>query len=230
MTSDEGTAKTTPRPDGSLGDKELGGNIPPADMEPIHPTVANLSRTGAKYHVDQTQSTRLRKMSNVLFAKIIEDTREKHKEAAINYVDLKASNDDYYNENIAHRDQTDKLVEASMSSLDKSSNTINDLYKGLNIITELLQEINNAVKDDSDYALKQDEELAAWAKSSTNMAWNIGSRLSGLERAQNHIQYSIVTPTLALTHILANVEGENATSTTTEEPLSHTKGRLKTQK
>ncbi|GJR00016.1 hypothetical protein Tco_0523000 [Tanacetum coccineum] len=74
------------------------------------------------------------------------------------------------------------------------------------------------------HALKQDEELAAWAKSSTNMAWNLGSRLSGLERDQNHIQSSIVTPTLALTHILANVEGENTTNTATEDLPSYTKG------
>ncbi|GJT02299.1 hypothetical protein Tco_0823468 [Tanacetum coccineum] len=33
-----------------------------------------------------------------------------------------------------------------------------------------------------------------------------------------------VTPTLALTHILANVEGENATNTASEEPPSHTEG------
>ncbi|GKB59560.1 hypothetical protein Tco_0915746, partial [Tanacetum coccineum] len=164
-----------------------------------------------------------------------------------------------------------------------SSNTISDLYKGLNIIIKLPKEIKNAVKDDSvinkkiieatksfanfstnindlqssmntlqAHALKQDEELAAWAKSSTNMAWNLGSRLLGLERAQNHIQSSMsspkedphsinpmmtemyevfkgqslgsVTPTLALTHILANVEGENATNTTTEEPPFHTEG------
>ncbi|GKG53289.1 hypothetical protein Tco_0552557, partial [Tanacetum coccineum] len=97
-------------------------------------------------------------------------------------------------------------------------------------ITELLKEINNAVKDDpvinkkistatesftkistnitkvlslvkgfnfSDlqssvdalraHALKQDKELAAWAKYSTNMAWTLGSRLSSLKRAQTHI-------------------------------------------
>ncbi|GJT17410.1 hypothetical protein Tco_0876116 [Tanacetum coccineum] len=143
----------------------------------------------------------------------------------INYDDLKASIDDYYDENITHIDQTDKLVEAFMSSLDKSSNTISDLYKGLNIIIKLLKEIKNAVKDDSvinkkiieatksfanfstnindlqsfvntlqAHALKQDEELAAWAKSSTNMAWNLGSRLLGLERAQNHIQSSMSSP------------------------------------
>nr|GEX90438.1 hypothetical protein [Tanacetum cinerariifolium] len=61
-------------------------------------------------------------MSNALFVKIIEEKWEKHEEAA-----------------------TGKLVEASMSSLDKSKNTISDLYKGLNIITELLKEIKNAV-------------------------------------------------------------------------------------
>ncbi|GJU57951.1 hypothetical protein Tco_1235717 [Tanacetum coccineum] len=112
----------------------------------------------------------LRKMSNALFTRIFKDNWEKHEEAVVNYADLKASIIDYYDENIAHRDHTDKLVEASMSSLDKSSNTISDLYKGLNIITELLKEIKNAIKDDSAHALKQDEELAAWAKSSTNMA------------------------------------------------------------
>ncbi|GKF58177.1 hypothetical protein Tco_0171714 [Tanacetum coccineum] len=59
-TSNEGTAKTTSRPEGSLRDKDSGGNIPPADMEPIHTPVADPSRTGAKYQVDETQSTRLR--------------------------------------------------------------------------------------------------------------------------------------------------------------------------
>ncbi|GJY51869.1 retrovirus-related pol polyprotein from transposon TNT 1-94, partial [Tanacetum coccineum] len=48
-TPDEGTTKTTTRPEGSLGDKDSGGNIPPADMEPIHTHVADLSGTGATY-------------------------------------------------------------------------------------------------------------------------------------------------------------------------------------
>ncbi|GKA35860.1 hypothetical protein Tco_0722351, partial [Tanacetum coccineum] len=60
MTFDEGTAKTTLRPEGSLRDKDSGGNIPPSDMEPIHPTIADLLWIGAKYQVDETQSTRLR--------------------------------------------------------------------------------------------------------------------------------------------------------------------------
>ncbi|GJY06491.1 hypothetical protein Tco_0373545 [Tanacetum coccineum] len=159
---------------------------------------------------------------------------EQHEEAAVSYADLKASIDQYYDENIAHRDQTEKLMEASMSSFDRSNTTISNLYKGLDVITHLLKDINNAVKDDpatnqkineatetfvrissnitkvlslvkgfdfsallstmkdlQAHALKQDEKLAAWAKSSTNMTWTLGSRISGLERAQNHIKSSM---------------------------------------
>nr|GEV63518.1 hypothetical protein [Tanacetum cinerariifolium] len=46
------------------------------------------------------------------------------------------------------RIQTHKLMEASMSSLDISSTTISDLYKGMNVVTQLLKEISNTVKDD----------------------------------------------------------------------------------
>nr|GEV61332.1 copia protein [Tanacetum cinerariifolium] len=208
MDFDEGTTKTTSRPEGSFRNKDLWGNKPPVDMESIIPTVVDPSGTGAKYQVDQTQSTRLRyqdqKQSDeaqeseddILGAgkKIDEDPQaakiQHHSSppqaykpqsshapsieasntdsscddilrkydnnltptecqlAAVNYANLKASIDEYDNENIAHKDQTDKLVEASMKSLDKISTTISDLYKGLNIIAELLKEINNVVKDD----------------------------------------------------------------------------------
>ncbi|GKE98867.1 hypothetical protein Tco_0022218, partial [Tanacetum coccineum] len=42
MTSDKGTAKTTLCPEGSLRDKYSKGNIPPANIEPINPTDADL--------------------------------------------------------------------------------------------------------------------------------------------------------------------------------------------
>nr|GEV66894.1 hypothetical protein [Tanacetum cinerariifolium] len=227
MTSYEGTAKTTSRPEGSFRDKDSGGNKLPTDMEPIHPTVADPSGTSAKYQVDQTRFTRLRyqpltenkgkplyeeeldtqplvlstyadvrafllcgdeaqenkpqsshapsaeasdtnsscddilkkydktlplterqlvkylkKVSNVLFSRITEDNWKKHEEAA-----------------------TDKLVEASMSSLDKSNNTISDLYKGFNIITELLKEIKNAVKDDPVINKKISEAIESFTRS-----------------------------------------------------------------
>nr|GFD34405.1 hypothetical protein [Tanacetum cinerariifolium] len=41
-------------------DKDSDGNKPPADMKPIHPTVADPSGTDVEYQMDETQSTRLR--------------------------------------------------------------------------------------------------------------------------------------------------------------------------
>ncbi|GKD16947.1 hypothetical protein Tco_1206105, partial [Tanacetum coccineum] len=60
MDFNEGMAKTMPRLEGPLRDKDSEGNKPPADMEPINPIVADPSGTSAEYQVDQTQSTRLR--------------------------------------------------------------------------------------------------------------------------------------------------------------------------
>ncbi|GJZ41864.1 hypothetical protein Tco_0588750 [Tanacetum coccineum] len=337
-TPDKGTAKTTPYPEGSLRDKDSGGNIPPTDMKPIHNPVADPSGTGAKYQPD-TKPLQLQTYADIQTFLLSDDeldkesdkeevlaagddmdedpqddaevrtlspdptqpepSHEQHEEAAISYADLKASIDQYYDENIAHRDQTDKLVEASMSTLDRSSTTISDLYKGLDVITRLLKDINNVVKDDPPtnqklneatetfarissnitevlslvkgfdfsallstvkdlqaHALKQEEASASWTKSSTNMSWNLGSIMTAVEISQSALKCEVfslrqdtlkiksmmveiyqafkgqpsstpsgsVTPTLALTHIPANIKEDNATNTATEEPPSHTKG------
>nr|GEZ44300.1 hypothetical protein [Tanacetum cinerariifolium] len=99
----------------------------------------------------------------------------------VHYANLKASIDDYYNENIDDRDQTDQLLEVIT--------TVTDVYKGLEVITQFLKDITNS--NIQDHAFKQEEASTAWMKSSTNMAWKIGSRISGLERAQNHIKSSM---------------------------------------
>ncbi|GKF25777.1 hypothetical protein Tco_0081671, partial [Tanacetum coccineum] len=157
-----------------------------------------------------------------------------HVEATVSYADLKASIKEYYDENVAHRDQTDTLVETTMSTIDRSSTTIKDLYQGLNVITKLLKDINNAVKDDpttnkkldeaietfakistnttkvlslvkefdfstfqstvkdlQDHALKQEEVSASWTKSFTNMAWNIGSRMTAVEISQTALKHEV---------------------------------------
>nr|GEU71644.1 retrovirus-related Pol polyprotein from transposon TNT 1-94 [Tanacetum cinerariifolium] len=218
-TLDEGTAKTIPRLEGSLGDKDSGGNIPPADMEPIHTHVADPSGTGAKYQVDETQSTRLSISRRCLESSLIESLR--HEEAAVSYANVKAFIEEYYEENIAHQDQTDQLVASSMSSLDKRKSYISDLYKGLNVITELLKDINNAVKDDPATNKKINEAIKTFSKISTQTTEILSLAFKG---QPSSAPSSSVTPTLALTYILANVEGENATNTSTKEPFSHTKG------
>ncbi|GJW35620.1 hypothetical protein Tco_0058540, partial [Tanacetum coccineum] len=268
-TSNEGTAKTTPRPEGSLGDKDSGGNIPPADMEPIHTPVADPSGTGAKYQVDETQSTRLRyrsltKNKGKTSSEVEPDTKplklqtyadiqafllsddeldkdsdEEEVLAAGDDMDEDPQDDKEVRTPSPKQDQpepshvqesasdssspdlkkfdnilplterqlikylrkmsrTDKLVEASMSSLDRSSTTISNLYKGLNVITELLKDISNAVKNDPARNQKLNEATETFTRissnvteSSTNMAWNLGSRMSGVELSQTALKREI---------------------------------------
>nr|GEX93884.1 hypothetical protein [Tanacetum cinerariifolium] len=191
-----------------------------------------------------------RKVSTVLFDRITEDNWEKRKKATINYANLKASIDEYYDENITHRDQTGKLVEATMSFLNNKSTTIRDLYKVLNVITKLLKEINNAIKDDPVIHKK----ISKATKLFTKIFINITEVLNGLKTTSNpacpllkktlsiktmmNEMYQVfkgqssgsVTPTLALIHIPANVKGKNATNTATEDSQSHTEGETDANK
>nr|GEV41472.1 hypothetical protein [Tanacetum cinerariifolium] len=195
----EGTDKTTSRPKGSLGDKDSGGNKPPANMELIHPTVADLLGTGDKYKLQTFVDVQafllsedeldkesdeekvlafgeymdedpqyLKKMSRVLFSRITETQWEQHEEGAVSYADLKASIEEYYDENVAHRDQSDKMVESTMNTIDKRSTVIKDIYQGLNVLTQLLKDINNVVKDDPATNKKLDEAIETFANISTN--------------------------------------------------------------
>ncbi|GJR13513.1 hypothetical protein Tco_0796165 [Tanacetum coccineum] len=99
----------------------------------------------------------------------VQESSSDSSKAAAFYTNLKASIDQYYDENIAHKDQTDILVEASMSSLDRSSTTISDLYKGMDVITQLLKDINNAVKDDPAANQKINEATENFARISSKI-------------------------------------------------------------
>ncbi|GKA64383.1 hypothetical protein Tco_0763989 [Tanacetum coccineum] len=125
---------------------------------------------------------------------IVEKQWEHHEVATASYDDLKASIDQYYDENIPHRDQTDKLMEACMSSLDRSSTTISDLYKGLDFITRLLMDINNVVKDDPGVNQKINEATETFARISSNITkvlslvkgFNFSTLLSTMKDLQAH--------------------------------------------
>ncbi|GJU70852.1 retrovirus-related pol polyprotein from transposon TNT 1-94 [Tanacetum coccineum] len=205
--SDEGEAKTTSFPERSLRDKDSGGNKPPANMEPINPTVVDPLGTGVKYQVDQTQSTRLsdeeevfeivedmdedtqaytkfdnilplterklvkyhRKVSRVLFNRLSEAQWVQHEEAAVSYADLKATIEGYYEENIDHKEQTDKVIDAAMNSLDKNNITRGDILNALNEVTEALKAIQDAVKEDHVLNKKVLEAIKAYTKNSTHL-------------------------------------------------------------
>ncbi|GJV92643.1 hypothetical protein Tco_1540456, partial [Tanacetum coccineum] len=253
--SNEGTAKTTPRLEGPLRDKDSGGNKPPADMEPIHPTVADPSGTGAKYQVDQTQSTRLRYQSlnknkgrpsyegesdikalqlktfsdvQVLLLsddEIVQESDEEEVFAAEEDMDedtqadikfqspppntdkpesspvqdtdestsdsspglkkfdnilplterqlvkylKKAAIEGYYEENTNHKEQTDKVIDATMNSLDKNSIARGDLLNALNEVTEALKAIQDVVKEDHVLNKKVLEATKAYTQNSTHV-------------------------------------------------------------
>nr|GEU43458.1 hypothetical protein [Tanacetum cinerariifolium] len=178
-----------------------GGNKPPADMALQNPNDADLSGTGAKYQEDQTQSSRLRCSSYSSLRMRLRKVRktfwelEKHEEAVVHYVNLKASIDDYYKENMAYGDQTDKLVEASMSSLEKSSATINDLYKGMKVITQLLKDITKSVKDDPTTNKKIEEASETLAKISTQT-----SKILSLVRSFNFFTLQSTAQPITIIH------------------------------
>nr|GEW42084.1 hypothetical protein [Tanacetum cinerariifolium] len=158
------TAKTTSRPEGLLGDKDSGGNKTPTDIEPVNPYVADLSGTSVKYHVDQTQSTRLRYQSL---------TKNKDEPSYESDVDI-----------LRAGEEVDKDPQAAAIPHQSSPP---QAYK---------PQSSNALDIEASYTDSSSRSSSAPSRS--------------------------VTPTLALTHIPTNVEGENEPNTATKDPPSHT--------
>ncbi|GJY20533.1 hypothetical protein Tco_0393099 [Tanacetum coccineum] len=179
-------------------------------------------------------------MSRVLFNRITEKQWEQHEEAAVSYADLKASVDQYYDENITQRDQTDKLVEASMSSLNRNDPAIN---QKLNEATETFARISSnvtevlslvkgfdfsallsVVKSLRDHATALKREFSSLRKDTSEIKSMMTEMYAAFQGHPSSAPSGSVTPTLALTDIQSNIEGENANTTDTEEPPSHTEG------
>ncbi|GKC95509.1 retrovirus-related pol polyprotein from transposon TNT 1-94, partial [Tanacetum coccineum] len=85
----------------------------------------------------------LQKLSQALYDRISADYWDKHEEAATSYADLRASDADYYDENVDHMDQTDKLVKETMKTLDNISKAEMDerakLLKALTRVSKTLE-------------------------------------------------------------------------------------------
>nr|GEU98975.1 retrovirus-related Pol polyprotein from transposon TNT 1-94 [Tanacetum cinerariifolium] len=113
-------------------DKDSGGNIPLADMEPIHTSVADPFGTGAKYQDE-----------------LDKDSDEE---------EVLATGEDM------DEDPHDA------KEVDTPPKQDYDLYKGMDVITQLLKDINNAVKDDPATNKKIDEAIKTFAKISTQTA------------------------------------------------------------
>ncbi|GJZ67902.1 hypothetical protein Tco_0631142 [Tanacetum coccineum] len=111
----------------------------------------------------------LRKVYRVLFKSITEEPWEKNKEVVVSYAGLKASIEGYYEENVDQRDQTNKVIQAAMNSLDKNSITRGDLLNALNGVTETLKAIQYVIKEDLTLNKKVIEATKAYTKNSTHL-------------------------------------------------------------
>ncbi|GKC52888.1 hypothetical protein Tco_1075633 [Tanacetum coccineum] len=104
-----------------------------------------------------------------VFAVVDDMEEDTQAEASVSYVDLKASIKGYYEENVYHRDQTNKVINAAMNSFDKNNIARGDLLNALNGVTETLKAIQDAVKEDLVLNKKVLEATEAYTKSSTNL-------------------------------------------------------------
>ncbi|GJU85051.1 hypothetical protein Tco_1292597 [Tanacetum coccineum] len=100
--------------------EEMDEDIPPIDEE-VKSSSPNTDKPDSSYAQDTDESAfdssspELKKYDNILTL----TERQLHEEAAVPYADLRASIEGYYEENIDHRDQTDKLVQETMDCLEK---------------------------------------------------------------------------------------------------------------
>nr|GEX90126.1 hypothetical protein [Tanacetum cinerariifolium] len=181
-------------------------------------------------------------MSRVLFNRTTKKQWEWHEEAGVSYTDLKASVDQYYDENIDHKDQTDKLVEASMSSLDRSSTTIGDIYKGMNVIINfskkyliqskmIMLQTRKSMKPLSSHitetALKR--EFFSLRQDTSEIKSIMTERYAAFQGRPSSAPSGSFTPTLAVTDIQENVKGGMQPPLPLKNLFLTPRGRLKNQ-
>nr|GEU31873.1 hypothetical protein [Tanacetum cinerariifolium] len=138
---------TVPDPQDLKRNIQLAGTRLPSSLNKgTHKSQHLPKGTGAEYQVDKTQSTRLRKLvkylrkvSRVLFKKLTKEQWTQHEEVVVFYADLRASIEEYYENNVDHREQTDKVIDATMKYLDKNNVVRGDLLNALNGVTETLK-------------------------------------------------------------------------------------------
>ncbi|GJW04562.1 hypothetical protein Tco_1563418 [Tanacetum coccineum] len=74
-----------------------------------------------------------------------------------------------YEENVDHKEQTGKVIDAAMNSLDKNSIARGDLINALNGVTKTLKAIQDVVKEDRVLNKKVIKATKAYTKNSTHL-------------------------------------------------------------
>nr|GEZ84851.1 hypothetical protein [Tanacetum cinerariifolium] len=170
----------------------------------------------------------LRKVSRVLFSRITKEQWVQHEEDVVFYADLRAYAFNGATKTLKAIQDAVKEDPAMNKKILIATETFTKIYLDLTELLSFLKGFNyydlqSTVKDLQAQALEQNEQLTAWLKSSTNLAWNLGSRLSGLERAQTHLPTTMSTlkqDTPDIKSMMTKIEGKVIAS---EEQLESTK-------
>nr|GEZ26255.1 uncharacterized mitochondrial protein AtMg00810-like [Tanacetum cinerariifolium] len=225
---DEGTRKSQPLPEGTTTNpKDSEGNIQPADNG-LPSMVFN----------EEHQSPPNTNKPELSPAQEIQESNSDSSSPELKKYDNIPP--------LTERQLTDKLVQATMDSLNKTATDRTNLLKYLNGVTETLKVIQDAVKDDPALnkkssvkflqatALRQEEHIALWAKSSTSMAWNLGLKMTAFESSHAQIKSKISSlrqDTLNIKSMMIEIyqafKGENVTPVVTKEHPSNTEGVTK---
>nr|GEZ41421.1 hypothetical protein [Tanacetum cinerariifolium] len=168
FTLDEGTRKsqplpedkTTPFPKGLHRDKDSEESKPPIDTKPQTNPVADLledTQVDEEEHQSLSPNKDKPKPSHILATQVSDSDSSSldlkkydnilpfTKRQLVKYL-RKASIEGYYEENVDHREQTNKVIDATIKSLDKNNIARGDLLNSLNGVTETLKAIPDAIK------------------------------------------------------------------------------------
>nr|GEW62705.1 retrovirus-related Pol polyprotein from transposon TNT 1-94 [Tanacetum cinerariifolium] len=246
------TKVTLPKPiegsEQSHSGQRLKGNKPPTDMERQNPTDVDLSRTGAEYQEDQTQSSRLRYQSLIEnegepsyewepdTQPMLEDKPTSSTAPHTKASDTDSSSDKIlrkYNDTLPYNEQKLVKLGSRHSASQRLSKSIKDdpatnkkteeasetLAKIFTQTTEILSLVKSLNFSTLQSTIKNIQDYA-FKQEEASAAW----MKSSTNMAWNLAPLSSVTPIFALTNTPANVKGKNTTHTTTKEPPYHTEG------
>ncbi|GKD74855.1 hypothetical protein Tco_1333137 [Tanacetum coccineum] len=199
-----------------MAGEEMDEDIPLTDEEAQSPTPnkEQPEPSHAQESDSDSSSPKLKKYDNIL-PLTERQLWENHEKATVSYADLKASIEGYYEENVDHKDQTDKLkVLEATEACTANSNNISELQSlaknfdlsGLKSLVETRKAALNA----------QNNYLVTCDKSSTSMAWNVVPRLTKIKHTHALMQAdlsSLMSDTSKIKSMMTNIfqafKGEN---------------------
>nr|GEV48607.1 retrovirus-related Pol polyprotein from transposon TNT 1-94 [Tanacetum cinerariifolium] len=204
MASDKGAVKTMSFPEGPRGEKDSEGLKPPADIEPQTNHVADPLGTGAKYHVDETQYTRLSERQLVKYLK--KEQIDKVIDAAMNSLDKNS---------IAKGD-----ILNALNGITETLKTIQDAIK--EDLVHNKKNLGPRMTSVESSQAKIRSEISSLKQDTSEIKFMMTEIFQAFKGQSSAPSSNMPQTTLAITKRQLNVRGENVTQANTKEPPFYT--------